>query len=294
MKWDIFICHSSEDKEIFVDPLANLLKDLSVRVWYDRFIVMPGDSLTKKISEGLSNCRFGLIVLSNDFFKKKWTTYELSGLMGLFIEERIRILPIWLNITKEEVSLHNPALADIFAIIANKDQVEKSVFDILKVVRPQIYNNLAVNTGELKDKTIARIRKCNLDELVPGPIRHHDLPDHLLIRIQNIWYCIRDIKAGSLEEMIENFQRDLNPENEIEVWERIISAMHVALDILTSYDLVTKKTILANMLVLSLGDTDSLFENTTPGSKEEKMAYISGHAWMNAQPSVAISDVEKL
>ena len=62
-KWDIFISHASEDKESFVDPLAHRLKELSVRTWYDKFVLIPGDRLTEKIAEGLAECRCGLLVL---------------------------------------------------------------------------------------------------------------------------------------------------------------------------------------------------------------------------------------
>jgi hypothetical protein len=36
-EYDVFISHASEDKDQFVAPLAQLLSELGVRVWYDRF-----------------------------------------------------------------------------------------------------------------------------------------------------------------------------------------------------------------------------------------------------------------
>jgi hypothetical protein len=35
--YDIFICHTSEDKEGFVRPLAEALRRLGASVWYDEF-----------------------------------------------------------------------------------------------------------------------------------------------------------------------------------------------------------------------------------------------------------------
>ena len=46
MDYDVFVCHASEDKESFVAPMANLLADLGVKVWYDAFTLKVGDSLS--------------------------------------------------------------------------------------------------------------------------------------------------------------------------------------------------------------------------------------------------------
>ena len=65
----IFISHASEDKELIVRPLANEISKY-VEVWYDEEKISVGDSLTEKINEGLSNTKFAIIVLSENFFNK--------------------------------------------------------------------------------------------------------------------------------------------------------------------------------------------------------------------------------
>jgi len=68
----LFICHVWEDKADFVEPLAQALRR-DFDVWYDNFQLTVGDSLLKKITEGLASCDFGIVVLSKAFFgKKKW------------------------------------------------------------------------------------------------------------------------------------------------------------------------------------------------------------------------------
>jgi hypothetical protein len=142
--WDIFISHASEDKEAFVEPLANRLKELAVRVWYDKFVLLPGDRLSEKIGEGLAECRCGLLVLSKTFIKKPWTKYELSGLVNRFVEDNTRLIPIWYGINRAEVAAFNPALADLFSIEGNPKQVDKCALEILRVIRPQLYENLKI------------------------------------------------------------------------------------------------------------------------------------------------------
>jgi hypothetical protein len=69
-KWDIFICHASEDKEEIVRPMAKALLDEGLRVWYDEFTLTLGDHLRRSIDKGLALSRYGLVVLSPNFFAK--------------------------------------------------------------------------------------------------------------------------------------------------------------------------------------------------------------------------------
>ena len=66
--FDVFISHTSEDKDEVVRPLATALRDAGLKVWYDEFELRIGDSLRRKIDKGLASSRFGVVVLSQDFF----------------------------------------------------------------------------------------------------------------------------------------------------------------------------------------------------------------------------------
>jgi hypothetical protein len=110
-RWDVFVCHASEDKEDFVDPLAHGLRDSGLSVWYDVFSLKVGNSLRRKIDEGLLNSRYGVVVLSKYFFSKEWPQSELDGLMSREIAGTKVILPVWYKITAVEVGQHSPILA---------------------------------------------------------------------------------------------------------------------------------------------------------------------------------------
>lgn len=110
-QWDAFVCHASEDKKDFVDPFAHRLRDSGLSVWYDAFSLKLGDSLRRKIDEGLANSRYGIVVLSKHFFAKAWPQNELDGLMSQEIAGTKVILPIWHQITADEVRQHSPILA---------------------------------------------------------------------------------------------------------------------------------------------------------------------------------------
>ena len=77
-EWDVFICHASEDKAAFVRPLADGLKKHGVKVWYDEFALTIGDSLRRSIDYGLTNSRYGVVVISRNFMLKEWPQRELD------------------------------------------------------------------------------------------------------------------------------------------------------------------------------------------------------------------------
>ena len=115
-QWDVFISYATEDKATVAGPLANALQELGVDVWYDDFELQIGDSLRQSIERGIARSRFGLIILSQPFFGRNWTNYELNGLVTQANSGDKRLLPIWHEISKDEVIDHSPPLADIVAL----------------------------------------------------------------------------------------------------------------------------------------------------------------------------------
>lgn len=137
MLYDLFICHASEDKDAFVRPLAEALADQHVEVWYDEFSLELGDSIRRSIDAGLSQSRFGVIVLSPAFFEKKWTQYELDGLTEVEMRGHDKVLlPVWHDVTHADVMARSPSLANRKAVLSS-DGLDKVLAAILRVVRPQ-------------------------------------------------------------------------------------------------------------------------------------------------------------
>ncbi len=143
MEYDLFISHASEDKGI-VRPLAQLLQKEGYSVWYDEFELKLGDSLSEKIDYGLANSRFGLVVLSPSFFSKNWPQRELRGLTIRDVNVKT-ILPIWHNVTKDEVLNFSPTLADAIAI-TTAGGPEKIVAKIREVLTPIDFKALQSET----------------------------------------------------------------------------------------------------------------------------------------------------
>jgi hypothetical protein len=117
-KYDVFICHASEDKEKVARPLAEELEIHGLRVWYDEFSLRYGDSLSGSIDCGLSKSDYGVVILSKKFFqkKKKWPRHELNTLISKQVRRNKRIiLPIHHNISEVEIARYSSIMADSYA-----------------------------------------------------------------------------------------------------------------------------------------------------------------------------------
>ena len=115
-QYDFFISHASEDKEDFVKALADGLTEEGCKVWYDNFVLKIGDSLRESIDRGLANSKYGIVVISPHFLKKRWPAYELNGMVAREMNGHKVILPIWHKVTKDEILQYSPTLADKLAL----------------------------------------------------------------------------------------------------------------------------------------------------------------------------------
>jgi len=109
----VFVSHATEDKDAVARPLAIELRRRGVGVWFDEYELLLGDSLREKIDEGLRHSRIGVIILSRAFFAKRWTAWELSGLVTrLMSGEQNVLVPVWHDVSADEVRAYSAPLAD--------------------------------------------------------------------------------------------------------------------------------------------------------------------------------------
>ena len=135
--YDVFICHASEDKDDFVRPLAEALRSYHLEVWYDEFALEVGDSLREAIDRGLATTRYGIVVLSPNFFGKRWPQRELNGLVARETgENRAMILPVWHRVERDEVLAFSPPLADLCAAVSASG-ISTVVTQLLKKLQPE-------------------------------------------------------------------------------------------------------------------------------------------------------------
>lgn len=121
VSYDAIVSHASEDKKDFVDELAKRLKERGFRIWYDSDNLTWGESTRQGIDLGVLKSKKGIVVLSEAFFRKRWTGYELDGLVQRHVAEGGVILPIYHGIDNQYVRTRAPSLGDITALSSNLD-----------------------------------------------------------------------------------------------------------------------------------------------------------------------------
>jgi hypothetical protein len=94
-KQHAFISHAGEDKERFVIPFANKLLAHGVDVWFDKWEMLPGDSLVDKIfEEAIKNASTFIIILSRNSVQKPWVREELNAGIIKKISGKTKIIPV--------------------------------------------------------------------------------------------------------------------------------------------------------------------------------------------------------
>jgi len=73
--WDVFLSYSSRDK-VRVRRLAEGLRAAGLRVWFDEWVIKPGDDIYASIEHGLEYTRTLILCLSPAASKSDWTKLE--------------------------------------------------------------------------------------------------------------------------------------------------------------------------------------------------------------------------
>lgn len=132
---DLFISHASEDKDSIARPLYNELTRRGVSVWFDEATLELGDSLRRKIDDGLARCRFGVVILSPRFLAKEWPQRELDGLVARETTSGEKaILPVWHELDAATLVKYSPTLADRLAA-RSSEGVSEIAEKIIRVIK---------------------------------------------------------------------------------------------------------------------------------------------------------------
>lgn len=133
---DVFLSHASEDKDSIARPLKEALEARDLSVWFDEIKIKVGQSIRLEIEKGITNARFGVVILSPSFFAKHWTQAELDALFSRKASSgKDIILPVWHKLTKDEVLAQSPLLAGIHGLNTSLSTVEEIADQIAEVVR---------------------------------------------------------------------------------------------------------------------------------------------------------------
>ena len=147
-KMQLFISHSSKNKEKFVEALVACLEKYEYDIWLDKHSIPLSESIFREILKGVKQSDVGIIVLSKEFLspESKWTTFEF----GMLINSEKPLYFLLYKISPDEVATVFPFLADLNGIQIN------DVKDIEKVTEILIKELIKVQEKKLEEYHISK------------------------------------------------------------------------------------------------------------------------------------------
>jgi hypothetical protein len=174
---DLFISFVSSD-EILAKDLADSLEQNSVTTMFTKFNL--GDSLSHRIEMSLREAEYGVVILSQSFFKKPWSRRDLDKVANIDreYEGKTQILPIWHEVTQQDIARYSNALANRVGV-PTKYGLEQIVEEILEVVKPSPISISKGYASESYSKQTAQIGSSmnDLKVLQNVLVNHFDMAE---------------------------------------------------------------------------------------------------------------------
>lgn len=119
-EYDAFLSFAVEDKESVATPLFEALESRGLHIWYSGREFKLGVSIQDQVRVGLDKSHFGILLISPHYFKTNWTQKELGALWAKERDDHQIIIPVFHNISPEEVGNHDPHLAERWSVLTSK------------------------------------------------------------------------------------------------------------------------------------------------------------------------------
>lgn len=152
----VFLSHNHADKP-FVRKLAMDLENHGVKCWLDEAEMKIGDSLIRKIREGIDNSDFFAVILSPNSVNAPWVINELDVAMNYQIVDKVKVLPIMLK----DCEIPSFLVGKFYADFKEEDRYEQSFKMLLNTIGIVFNKNLlnpapdSNNLGKAIDKAIS-------------------------------------------------------------------------------------------------------------------------------------------
>lgn len=134
-KYDAFLSFAVEDKDSIANLLYDALTSQGLNIWYSGREFQLGVSVKDQIKEGLEQSRFGILLITPNYFQTNWAQKELGALWGKEREDYKIIIPVFHGITPEEVGSQDPDLAERWSVILTTGGFKKAAEKIRQKIK---------------------------------------------------------------------------------------------------------------------------------------------------------------
>jgi hypothetical protein len=131
----LYLAHASEDHANLAKPLAVCMSANGIDVWLDEWEIRTGDSLRRKMEEGLESCTHFLVLLTPRSLLKPWVQTEIDAGFMRAIGGESRFLGVRVGTSLDDLSPFLRTLRCPEINLGNNQQVEELIADIHGVSR---------------------------------------------------------------------------------------------------------------------------------------------------------------
>ena len=131
---DLFISYVAADKPV-AQTLADKLQQDGLTITFVQLGL--GDSLTYRMEQGFREAKYGVLILSSDFFKKPWPRSELDkiAMIDREFDDQTRLFPLWRQITQSDIARYSSALARRVGVSTDAG-MDAIAAELLEAIRP--------------------------------------------------------------------------------------------------------------------------------------------------------------
>lgn len=141
----VYLAHSSKDKDDLARPLAKRLNAAGIDVWFDEWEIATGDSLKTRMEQGLEDCTHFVVLLTPNSIGAPWVEAEIDAgflksvggsakFMGLRVGVGVDQLSIFLRTRRcREVDMNDDdgvrrLIAEIYGVTAKPLRGERPAY----------------------------------------------------------------------------------------------------------------------------------------------------------------------
>jgi hypothetical protein len=129
-----------------------------------------------------------------------------------------------------------------------------------------------------KDSGGGRVEWVDPKSIQPGPIRRETLSDEQMARIRTLQGTFVEVDGQTVEQWVNNFKRDADPDKELRVWERMAKAYRAYCDV-RKLSPEAKKEVFRVVLLRSMASEQDVLERVKLKelTREEAIAVMKGY-----------------
>lgn len=130
---NVYLAHSSKDKDALARPLAHQLNAAGIQVWFDEWEIGTGDSLKARMEQGLEDCTHFLALLTPNSIGAPWVETEIDAGFLKSVEGTARFMGLRVGVGVDQLSIFLRTRRCPEVDVGDEDGVKRLIAEIYGV-----------------------------------------------------------------------------------------------------------------------------------------------------------------